>query len=160
MYVRCHLEYAVQAWSPWTKQDIDNIENVQKRAIRMCYGLEGTYEDKLQMLGLTTLYDRKIRGNMLETYKILNNFEDVDDHTWFTEVNEQHQKTRLAVNVLEDGTVVGSKNLVKPKCKLDIRKYFFTCRIVDHWNNLPANVKGAVNVLDFKTKYDSQKVNL
>ena len=44
-YVRPHLEYAVQAWSPWTDEDIDLIESVQKRAVKMTYGLKAdTYE--------------------------------------------------------------------------------------------------------------------
>ena len=34
VYVRCHLEYAVQCWSPYLQQDIEIIEDVQRRAIR------------------------------------------------------------------------------------------------------------------------------
>ena len=94
MYVRCHLENAVQAWNPWLKQDIDNIESVQKRAIRMCYGVQGTYEEKLKAVGLTTLCDRRRRGDMIQTFKILNCIDDVDYRTWFTKVDEHHQKTR------------------------------------------------------------------
>ena len=51
-YVRCHLEYAVQVWNPWLAQDIENLESVQRRAIRMCHGLSGTYEEKLAEVGL------------------------------------------------------------------------------------------------------------
>ena len=63
-YVRCHLEFACQAWNPWLNQDIDLLEGVQKRAIKRCYGLEGSYEDKLKQVGLTTLYERRIRGDI------------------------------------------------------------------------------------------------
>ena len=80
MYVRCHLENAVQAWNPWRKQDIDNIEAVQKRAMRMCHGVQGTYEEMLKAVGLTTLCARRLRGDMLETFKILNRIDDVDYH--------------------------------------------------------------------------------
>lgn len=153
-YVRFHLEYAVQVWNPWTKQDIDNIEQVQKRAIRMCHGVQGTYEDKLNAVGLTTLCDRRLRGDMLQTFKIVNGIDDVDYHTWFTKVDEQHQRTRQAVNVLDDGSVSGTKNLLKPKSRLEIRKNFFSCRVVDHWNNLPNCVKNAETVLEFKRRYD------
>ena len=154
MYVRCHLETAVQAWSPWTKQDIDNIEAVQKRAIRACQGIEGSYEEKLKAVRLTTLVDRRIRGDMLETYKILNGIDDVDYSTWFTLVNEQHQMTRQSVNVADDGTVTRTMNLAKPKARLEVRKNFFSCRVVDNWNNLPVHVKNAGNVLEFKSRYD------
>ena len=48
-FVRCHLEYSVQAWSPWTEKDKNILEAVQKRAIRMVSGLDGkTYEEKLK----------------------------------------------------------------------------------------------------------------
>ena len=153
-YVRCHLENAVQAWNPWLKQDIENIEAVQKRAIRMCYGLHGSYHDKLKSVGLTTLCDRRVRGDMIQTYKILKGLDDVDYRTWFKTVGEQHQKTRLAVSVSQDMTLEATMNLVKPKSKLDIRKNFFSSRVVDPWNNLPASVQNAGNVADFKVKYD------
>ena len=38
-YVRPHLEFAVQSWSPWTAADKEVLEKVQKRAIRMVSGL-------------------------------------------------------------------------------------------------------------------------
>ena len=155
-YVRCHLEYAVQAWNPWTKQDIENIESVQKRAIRSCHGLQGsTYEEKLTEVGLTTLADRRHRGDMLETFKILNEIDDVDYHLWFSKVAEQHQRTRQAVTILSDGSTVGSENLMKPKLQLEIRKNFFSCRVVDGWNNLPDEVKKSGNVEEFKINYDN-----
>ena len=153
-YVRCHLEYAVQAWNPWLAQDIDNIESVQRRAIKMCHGLTGSYEEKLAEVGLTTLSDRRQRGDMLQTFKIMHGIDDVDAGTWFTKVNECHSRTRQAVTVMEDGSVAGSLNLVKPKCNLEVRTNFFSCRVVDPWNGLPANVQGAKDVVDFKVRYD------
>ena len=70
-YVRCHLEYAVQAWNPWLIQDIQNIEAVQKRAINSCSDLHGSYEEKLKAVGLTSLCERRVRGDMIQTFKIL-----------------------------------------------------------------------------------------
>ena len=154
-YVRCHLEYAVQVWNPWLLQDIENIEAVQRRAINKCYGLTGTYEEKLKAVGLTTLSDRRVRGDMLQTYKILNGIDDVDPRTWFTRVSECHQLTRQAVSVSEDGEIVQNMNLVKPKSRLDVRKNFFSCRVVDSWNELPSSVQQSVGVQDFKESYDA-----
>jgi ribonuclease P/MRP protein subunit RPP40 len=69
-YVRPHLEYAIQDWCPWTQQDIKVLEAVQKRAIRLINGLSGTYEEKLQQVNLTTLEDRRSRGDAIETFKV------------------------------------------------------------------------------------------
>ena len=46
-YIRCHLEYCIQAWSPWTVADKEVLEKVQKRAVGLVSGLAGkTYEEK------------------------------------------------------------------------------------------------------------------
>ena len=66
-FVRCHLEYAVSTWSPWLQKDINVLEDIQRRAIRQVRGLTGTYEEKLAQVGLTTLVDRRARGDMIQT---------------------------------------------------------------------------------------------
>ena len=92
---------------------------------------------------------------MLQTFKIINALDDVDYRTWFTKVEEQHQITRRAVSISADGIVSGADNVMKPKSRLDIRKHFFSCRVVDYWNNLPDHVKKSGSVNDFKTNYDN-----
>ena len=55
-YVRPHLEYAVQAWCPSYQSDIDCLEDVQRRAVKMISGLSSvSYDEKLKEVGLTTL---------------------------------------------------------------------------------------------------------
>ena len=39
--------------------------------------------------------------------------------------------------------------------RYDMRKYFFTCRIINLWNSLPAHVVHASSVNDFKNKLDA-----
>ena len=106
-YVRCHLEYSVQAWNPWLQADKNLLEAVQKRAVRMVSGLEGKeYHDRLREVGLTTLEERRVRGDMIETWKILNGKEDVSPATWFRMASEGDQTTRLGSHRL---------NLYKPQ---------------------------------------------
>ena len=38
---------------------------------------------------------------------------------------------------------------------VDIRRNFFSCRVVDPWNALPSSVQEAGDVEDFKVKYDA-----
>jgi hypothetical protein len=71
-YVRPHLEFLSQAWSPWLKKDVKVLEKVQMRAVKMVNGLTGTYEEKLKALGMHSLEQRREEADMVLVYKILN----------------------------------------------------------------------------------------
>ena len=61
--VRPHLEYAEAVWNPYKKQDIEEIENVQRRATRQLPSLKGlSYPERLQKLNMPTLKYRRSRG--------------------------------------------------------------------------------------------------
>ena len=78
-YIRPHLEYCIQAWSLHLAKDIACPENVQRRATKLVPGLcNKSYEERLKFLGLTTLEKRRIRGDMIETFKIITGRESVD----------------------------------------------------------------------------------
>ena len=95
-------EYCVQAWSPHLKKDITLLENVQRRATRIVRGfnIENVdYPKRLRRLELPRLVDRRVRGDMILTYRILNGLEDIDYRKFF-DLNErpyyirgQHSKT-------------------------------------------------------------------
>jgi len=76
--VRCHLEYANSVWNPYQIQFIKALEKVQMRATRLIYKLRNkSYEERLRILDLPTLKYRRLRGDMVETYKILSGKYDV-----------------------------------------------------------------------------------
>ena len=97
------------------------------------------YEERLKKLNLTTLAQRRCRGDMIQVYKLLNNI----DHC-----NLRLQATSYTT------TRGHSSKLQKPYARLDIRKYFFSCRIVNEWNNLPDNVVSAPTLNAFKNAID------
>jgi len=64
------LEFAIQASSPYFKRDIKCLEKVQRRATKVVKGFKSlSYEARLHKLGLTTLYDRILRADLIEAYK-------------------------------------------------------------------------------------------
>ena len=83
VYVRPHLQYCSSAWSPYTVADKDLLESVQRRAVRMISNLSGTYEQKLKMLGMATLEENRVRGDMIEMYKMMTNKNKLHYREWF-----------------------------------------------------------------------------
>ena len=152
--VRPILEYCGQAWCPWLRQDIDLLENVQRRAVRAVSGLNGTYEEKLLSLNMLSLEQRRLRGDMIETYKLLHNFEDIDPSTFFyLSANNHNYATRHSA-VVSENIAIPSYGLIKCQSKLDLRSNFFSQRVVSPWNDLPAFVKNSVSIENFKINYD------
>src|SRR3981081_3412156 len=78
--MRPKLDYCIQAWRPHLKRDNDLLERVQRRATRMveeCRGVD--YEGRLRYMKLTTLETRRIRADLVEVYKIINEKEGLFD---------------------------------------------------------------------------------
>jgi hypothetical protein len=70
--VRPHLEYAAAIWNPYKAGDIENVENMQRRATKQVPTLKDmNYEDRSRKLKMSTLKYRRIRGDMIEAFKIL-----------------------------------------------------------------------------------------
>ena len=117
--VRPHLEYCIQAWRPYRKNDIDILERIQRRATKMIPKFRNiSYKMRLKECSLTTLETRRLRGDQIEVFKILNGYENIDRNIFFSVKEER--RTR------EHGVT-----LAKKQCRLDIRKLSFSQRTVN-----------------------------
>ena len=136
VYVRPHLEYFQSAWSPWTEGNKKVLEQVQQRAIRMISNLKGrVYEDRLREVGLTTLVERRRRGDMITMYSVTSGKEKVDSNLWFDTANQREWTTTTR-------QVRGHMNVDIPKPgRLQIRRSQFSQRVALDWNSLPDGVK-------------------
>ena len=86
-YVRPHLEYCGQTWSSYFKKDIECLE----QATKLIIGFKNlSYENRLKTLKLTTLEKRRLRGELIETFKIITGRENVDKHELFEYGNNTH----------------------------------------------------------------------
>ena len=145
VFVRPHLEYAVAAWSPWHQKDIQVLERIQHRATRRMSDIRGSYPERLEQLKLTTLVDRRKRGDAIEVFKCLKGFWNMDGNSIFN-VNESNQpRTRHQQSYMP---------LIVPHARLDLRKNFFTVRGAKLWNSLPSSVRSSTSVNMFKNAYD------
>ena len=82
--IRPILEYGNSIWSPLYKRQSISIENVQRRATRTLYGLKYlSYEQRLVLLDLPSLKYRRLRGDLIQLYKIVHNVNDLDQSDFF-----------------------------------------------------------------------------
>lgn len=146
--VRPHLEYANLVWFPYKKELIRKIERVQRRATKLIPSIKNlSYEDRLRRLKLPTLAFRRIRGDMIEAHKIITG-----------KYGENYNITLLQTN--KDVNTRGNRyKLYQRQSRLDIRKYFFSNRIVAVWNSLPDYVVKGDSTLLFKSRLDSFWIN-
>src|SRR6218665_985195 len=137
--VRPQLEYCIQVWSPYLKQDMEKLEKLQRRATKMIQGYKDlSYEERLIRCGLTTLEKRRSRGDLIEAYKIITGKESIQWERFF----------ELAAS---KGTRGHIYKLFK-KRKGTIGQKFFSARVVDLRNELDDSTVSVDNVTAFKRK--------
>ena len=103
----------------------------------MMYDLKGLkYASRLKQTKLTTLETRRIRSDLVETYKIFNGLEGLDRDSMFV---LNHRISR--------GNVC---KLLKKRARLDVKKFCFSHRVVEHWNSLSDEAVAATSVNVFK----------
>ncbi len=145
--VRPLLEYCVQVWSPYKRKYVNLLEGVQRRATKLVPALRNLqYEERLKRLGLTTLEDRRERGDMIETYKLITGKEDINPGKFFT-----------MATVRGDPELTHNMKLYKNSFRLDVRKYNFSQRVIDKWNSLDKDVVESLKTSGFKRKYDKSE---
>jgi len=140
--VRPHLEYAVQAWSPYLIAYIKKIEKVQMRATKQITCIKHlSYEERLKYLRLPTLHYRRIRGDMIMVFKTVTG---IIDSTVSCNFTISHSVTR------------GNRyKLVQKHVHYNLTKFSFANRIVPIWNSLPDYVVSARSVSVFEKRLDS-----
>ena len=109
-----------------------------------------TYQEKLAEAGMVTLEERRRRGDLLQAYRVFNGVDDVDPSLWFHmeqpregEVATRHQRGHLNVKKVEGIN------------QSELRRNFWSQRVIDPWNGLPNQVKQAESLNVFKNGIDN-----
>ena len=122
------MEYSSPVWSPRLVKDIKRIESVQRRFTKRIPGLENTkYKDRLKILKLESLESRRIKGDLILTYKILLGHIQL-------KVDQYFKFAPISI------TCGHYYKLFLSRCSSSVRKHFFANRVVPIWNSLPSTV--------------------
>ena len=136
----------MQAWSPYLQKDITLLENVQRRATKLVRRLKNKeYGERLRELKLTKLEYKRIRGDMILTYRLLKGEVGIEYNKTFT-LSDDHYNLRGH-----------SWKLVKTREHLNVRRNFFSKRVIDKWNGLSVHEVEATSTSTFKIRYDKME---
>jgi len=140
--VRPHLESCIQLWSPQHRKDMDLLEWVQRRITNMVRRLEHlSYEERLRELGLFSLEKRRLWADLTAAFPYLKEASKKAAEGHFTKS-------------CSDRTRGSGFKLTEGRFRLDIRKKFFTMRVVRHWHRLPREAGDAPSMAAFKARPD------
>ena len=140
--IRPTLEYCNSVWCPILKRDEDILEKVQQRATRLLPEVNQlSYPNRLKELQLPTLAYRRQRADMIQIFKILKGFDNVNPSKFF----------QLATDSKTRGH---NFKIVKQRFRTRLRQHTFSIRSVNNWNALPTEVVNATTINQFKSSLE------
>ena len=140
--LRPKLEYAATVWDPHSKEAINGIEMIQRRAARFVLNRHRNTSSVGQMLedlDWDTLQHRRKVARLVMLYKILNK-----------EVCVQSSCLVNAVNRSRRSNVCHERQLQRLTCKKNLRMQSFFPRTVREWNGLTHEAVAATSIDTFR----------
>ena len=143
--IRSILEYGSPVWNPRLRKHIDMLEGVQRRVTRCIIGTKGmSYEERLAFLKLPSLEFRRLRGGLIEVFKIMHNCYDPMTTSSLFQRCTNHQ------------TRGHNHKLTKNTTNTSMFHGFFTNSMINIWNNLALDTVNASSVNAFKNRIDKE----
>ena len=143
---RSHFDSCSAVWAPYQIEHIKLIEGVQRRVTKQIPGFRDmSYEDRLTKLKLPTLCYRRLRGDLIEVYKILNSYYDPNTCKFLKLWEEEADRLSPRNNSLA---------IFPQRATNNKRMHVLQLRVTNHWNKLPEDIVKAPSVNTFKNRLD------
>ena len=140
--VRPKLEYCCSLWDPYTTENINKIEQVQRRAARYaCHRHHNTSSvaNMIHSLDWPTLQERRLKTRLHIFYKIINNKIAVPYENILIPSQSRTRSTH-------------SNTIRQIQCNKDSFKFSFFCRTIKDWNKLPENITNSTSIDIFRER--------
>ncbi len=147
--VRPHLDYASAAWDPYTSNNIDHLEAVQKRAARFVtntYGRDTSISAIIKSLNWPTLEDRRRDYRLFCFFKILINAMDIKYQDYIAPKVDRNRRGH-------------NRQFQQYHTKTDAFANSFFVKTLKDWNNLPPHIIAATKTETFKTDLETLRAN-
>ena len=139
-FVRPHIESASTVWNDLKKEDKDRLEKFQRKVTRKITDIKHTtYEERLEILSLQKYEDRRLRGDLIQIFKMINLIDDI--------------KLSQDLKFLSSSRP-NNKKLIRELSRNSLRHGFLTNRVTETWNKLPQEIVNSETVNSFKGKLD------
>ena len=150
--IRPHLEFGSCIWAPKQKYNIKLVENVQRRATKLIPELRDLpYNQRLKELNLETLSYRRMRADLIETYRIITGQHIIDTNC---HCSLCPGKSMLSPSL--SGSTRGNTKKLQVHDATKVRQHFFANRIVHFWNQLSESAVNSKNVDVFKSHIEKE----
>ena len=146
-YVKPSMMYSSEAWKPCTREGVDKLEAVQRRAVRMAGGQGNkSYREVCREAGLNTVKEQLDEADMVRVFRIMNGQDKIEKANFWTieEATEGAGRRRFKTKEIRR-TVANQRK--------DARKNSFASRVQDPWNSLSESVKSTKNPKQFRKAY-------
>ena len=144
VFVRPMLEYCATVWDPHTQQNINKLEQIQKRACRFVnnkYDKEESISNMLRSSNWTSLKERRAKKKAITLFKA------------------QQGITTIPINKLKTNPRK-EKSFILPPSRIDGHLNSFFPSAIRMWNSLPKTTRNIDSLDQFKESIDTINVSL
>ena len=151
MYVKPSMMFSCEAWKPCTREGVEKLEAVQRRAVRMAGGQGNkSYRDACREAGLNTVEEQLDEADMVRVFRIMNGDDKINKKMFWTMEEARQGAGRRRFKEKEIRRNIAGQ-------RKEARKRSFASRVQDPWNSLKDSVKQATNPKLFRKAYREEK---